>query len=371
MRHVRNEDDLFNLKGKTDLAPLVNSEPRARNWSVFDLENAPDQITLSERSTSPDSSSPNLDRLIQAAESQGAGYRKGKWSSEEIAYASFMLKHFELGTLNLTAGTTLRSYLSKQLRCDPMRISKKLAGGSFNGMPIAKKLGKRLYIPAQQAVSEEDKKMVEDVDKELNFLEDKFLHRVQKENLLEKSASQVLKRRRKLEKALKLERCGPWVPQEEEFLLKLIEHFMDGLLNVPKGTTLRSYLAAQLRCDPMRISKKLTSPKLRNYTIPKRIGTTSFVGKRTEVNEKDCILVDQQVEAARQAFYTATGLKPLPTSPKPLATRKRTLSEGNMSPASSNRAAEAIFAANWNSNMVPSSESTEASLKKPRSALFI
>jgi hypothetical protein len=38
----------------------------------------------------------------------------------------------------------------------------------------------------------------------------------------------------------------------------VIQHFSAGLLTLPEGATLRSYLADKLNCDPMRITKKFT-----------------------------------------------------------------------------------------------------------------
>jgi hypothetical protein len=53
-------------------------------------------------------------------------------------------------------------------------------------------------------------------------------------------------------------RKGKWTPEEEDYAAILIEHFDSGLLSLPEGTTLRVYLAEQLNCDPMRITKKFT-----------------------------------------------------------------------------------------------------------------
>lgn len=53
-----------------------------------------------------------------------APLRRGKWTPEEEAYASRLIQEFKAGLLPLTDGTTLRTFLSKLLNCDPMRISK-------------------------------------------------------------------------------------------------------------------------------------------------------------------------------------------------------------------------------------------------------
>jgi hypothetical protein len=59
--------------------------------------------------------------------------RRGKWTSEEEAYAELLIKEFEQGTVEgCENGCTLRSFLSKKLHCAPMRISKKYAGTFLN-----------------------------------------------------------------------------------------------------------------------------------------------------------------------------------------------------------------------------------------------
>jgi hypothetical protein len=62
-----------------------------------------------------------------------AGLRRGKWTTEEEAYANRLIYEFKLGLLPLTDGTTLRTFLSKLLNCDPMRISKKFVGQNCIG----------------------------------------------------------------------------------------------------------------------------------------------------------------------------------------------------------------------------------------------
>lgn len=54
----------------------------------------------------------------------------------------------------------------------------------------------------------------------------------------------------------KPKRRGKWLPEEEAYATRLIREFKDGLLPLSDGTTLRTFLATLLNCDPMRISKK-------------------------------------------------------------------------------------------------------------------
>ncbi|KAI2507613.1 hypothetical protein MHU86_6800 [Fragilaria crotonensis] len=71
--------------------------------------------------------------------------RRGKWTADEEAYAEFLIKEFERGTVEgCENGCTLRSFLSKKLHCAPMRISKKYAG---------KSIGKHVFLSRASAPS--------------------------------------------------------------------------------------------------------------------------------------------------------------------------------------------------------------------------
>lgn len=69
----------------------------------------------------------------QELKSKKAGLRRGKWTTEEEYYANRLIYEFKSGLLPLTDGTTLRTFLSKLLNCDPMRISKKFVGQNCIG----------------------------------------------------------------------------------------------------------------------------------------------------------------------------------------------------------------------------------------------
>lgn len=72
-------------------------------------------------------------KLNEPLKAKKAGLRRGKWTSEEESYANRLIYEFKLGLLPLTDGTTLRTFLSKLLNCDPMRISKKFVGQNCIG----------------------------------------------------------------------------------------------------------------------------------------------------------------------------------------------------------------------------------------------
>lgn len=71
--------------------------------------------------------------------------RRGKWTAEEEAYVARVIQDFNSGYLDAPAGTTLRTYLSEKLQCDPMRITKKFTGDAC--------IGKRVFHPAVRSPS--------------------------------------------------------------------------------------------------------------------------------------------------------------------------------------------------------------------------
>lgn len=78
--------------------------------------------------------------------------RSGSWTREEEEYALGLISAFQAGVLDLTAGTTLRSYLAEHLCCDKMRITKKMSYGTIGDRSIPSRLG-RLRYRAAPAVS--------------------------------------------------------------------------------------------------------------------------------------------------------------------------------------------------------------------------
>ncbi len=74
--------------------------------------------------------------VVDPVQNKSANLRRGKWTPEEEAYSSRLIAEFKAGKLPLTDGTTLRTFLSKLLNCDPMRISKKFVGKNCVGKVI-------------------------------------------------------------------------------------------------------------------------------------------------------------------------------------------------------------------------------------------
>ncbi|GKY92706.1 hypothetical protein MPSEU_000240800 [Mayamaea pseudoterrestris] len=84
--------------------------------------------------------SSSLDSKRSTKSKSGNGLRRGKWTLEEENYVARVIQDFNSGFLDAPAGTTLRTYLSEKLQCDPMRITKKFTGDAC--------IGKRVFHPA-------------------------------------------------------------------------------------------------------------------------------------------------------------------------------------------------------------------------------
>jgi hypothetical protein len=89
---------------------------------------------------SPLAIQPSTSPTERSTKSKGVALRRGKWTAEEEAYVARVIQDFNSGFLDAPAGTTLRSYLSDKLQCDPMRITKKFTGEAC--------IGKRVFHPA-------------------------------------------------------------------------------------------------------------------------------------------------------------------------------------------------------------------------------
>jgi len=89
----------------------------------------------------PQNPTPSLSQVLSEQVNPGNLFlRRGKWTPEEEAYALAAIRDFNSGHLDARPGTTLRSYLSEKLQCDPMRITKKFTGDAS--------IGKKVFHPA-------------------------------------------------------------------------------------------------------------------------------------------------------------------------------------------------------------------------------
>ena len=100
-----------------------------------------DQIDHSGCNEPYDSHSPNsfpalAQERSQQTNSNIAPLRRGKWTPEEETYALAAIRDFNSGYLDASPGSTLRTYLSEKLQCDPMRITKKFTGDASIGKKV-------------------------------------------------------------------------------------------------------------------------------------------------------------------------------------------------------------------------------------------
>ncbi|KAE8995486.1 hypothetical protein PF011_g16309 [Phytophthora fragariae] len=110
----------------------------------------------------------SADAAAQQSSNPPTAMRKGKWTAEESAYCDRLIEEFKKGNLPLAEGTTLRTFLSKLLNCDPMRISKKYTGDQC--------IGKIIFRRREDEVSKDD---MENIRKDLAELEKTYLEREQ------------------------------------------------------------------------------------------------------------------------------------------------------------------------------------------------
>lgn len=91
--------------------------------NVYDDDDDGYQIkhVSSESYLQEDSASSKLGSSGTSKTKSGGNLRRGKWTAEEEAYVARVIQDFNSGYLDTPAGTTLRTYLSEKLKCDPMR----------------------------------------------------------------------------------------------------------------------------------------------------------------------------------------------------------------------------------------------------------
>lgn len=111
---------------------------------------------------------------------KGQQLRRGKWTPEEEAYANRLIQEFKAGLLPLTDGTTLRTFLSKLLNCDPMRISKKFVGSNC--------IGKQVFRRRTADLNRLTPEQIQKSRAELSELERRFLERVAQTNRVKNSS---------------------------------------------------------------------------------------------------------------------------------------------------------------------------------------
>lgn len=108
-------------------------------------------------------------------------------------------------------------------------------------------------------------------------------------------------------------RKGQWTSTEERLARLLIEAFEEGYLPIYTGIRLRGYLAVQLQCDPMRVSKKLCAGTIDGKLMPKNYGQKKFKLRKKNVWDADeaaCRLTE--LESFTRAMWTEARLRKPP-----------------------------------------------------------
>ncbi len=178
---VDREEKTGEEKASAPSLPNINTGPlggnsTALNQMLAGMNNPPSQV-ISLRTS--DKSSSLTDSGGEDQKKQPL--RRGKWTPEEEAYANRLIQEFKAGLLPLTDGTTLRTFLSKLLNCDPMRISKKFVGSNC--------IGKQVFRRRGADVNNLTPEQVQQTRSELSELEKKFLDRVSRSKSSKSSSS--------------------------------------------------------------------------------------------------------------------------------------------------------------------------------------
>ena len=125
----------------TEAAPLpeaMSEEAQKLHEELVLLraENAGLKTRPTDVQSAPDVAPPGTKKRPRADTAESpSDLRKGKWTSDEVAYAEKIIDQFETGRLSASfEGQTLRLILAELLKCDPMRVTKKFAAsGKLKG----------------------------------------------------------------------------------------------------------------------------------------------------------------------------------------------------------------------------------------------
>jgi hypothetical protein len=289
-----------------------------------------DQSEAQQRQNAPigvwgDDSFSKLDLLVQAdalikrrrpktspslSEDKPEYLRSGVWSRAEEEYAAALLSYFLQGLLDLPEGTTLRKFLAEKLCCNRRRVSMKLGTESLAGQKIPRKVGASVFVAAQPPPTDEDRQEVERVLEELRYANfsrglerghycehdrnesdpQRRLFALEEDDVGYHAARLHRDRKRKSSQiGVKPGRGKPTIirtgfesPEEEEFISTMFEFFIAGVLDLPDGTRLVSFLCQQLGCSPKHLSMKLAPQRMGERKFPDNVGSITYLRKEGE-----------------------------------------------------------------------------------------
>ncbi|KAL3936845.1 MAG: hypothetical protein SGBAC_007921 [Bacillariaceae sp.] len=153
----------------TVLTPSQNEKSIA---SAVSTSSGPPKVIhtqIPNRVTTSQAPPTNINGTASSTRPKTKTLRRGKWTVEEEAYVARVIQDFNSGFLDAPAGTTLRSYLSEKLQCDPMRITKKFTGDAC--------IGKRVFHPAVRSIG--NASAIDKAQAELDALERRWRRRLE------------------------------------------------------------------------------------------------------------------------------------------------------------------------------------------------
>ncbi|KDO28457.1 hypothetical protein SPRG_06696 [Saprolegnia parasitica CBS 223.65] len=225
--------------------------------------------------------------------------RSGAWTHEEVMYMASLLRAFSLGALPAVPdGTQLRGFLASELGCNPMRVSKKLGHGHLDTQPLAPRIGRQSYC--------------RDITLSVEKVQATLLHLNElRRSFLETAASlSVTSRPKRTRSSMQAHHGGHWRYEEELYAFKLVEAFMLGYLHLRDGSTLRGFVAGELGCCPMRVTKKLATGMLCGRHLPRRLGRVVYTEPRQTSIELDqvALAAREELRRLRKAYLRSSDL---------------------------------------------------------------
>jgi hypothetical protein len=109
-------------------------------------------------------------------------------------------------------------------------------------------------------------------------------------------------------------RKGKWTAEEEEYTTRVIHYFSSGLITLPGGKTLRSFLAEKLQCDPMRITKKYAGAACLGKRIHNLCESPQFTPQEIDTAKREIEMLEERFRM-RLALGDGATLPPLQPAP--------------------------------------------------------
>ncbi|CAH0493249.1 unnamed protein product [Peronospora farinosa] len=257
--------------------------------------------------------------------------RTGFESLEEEEFVTTMVEFFMAGVLDLPEGTKLVRYLCQQLGCTSKQLSLKLAPQHMGELKFPVNVGSIIYMRKKPGVFSPPSLEKDAFSEELFEVESRLTElRLAHEKAHKKTSLPVVtleKRERKSSTATvsrtraasvastpdaspvrSFQRSGPWSHGEEVYAAALIDCFFKGVLDIAEGTTLRAFLSARLCCNPMRISKKLSSESIAEIRIPKKLGSSTYV-LHAEVTPEEQADTEESLRSLQDMYLHSSSKK--------------------------------------------------------------